>query len=246
VPNLADQSKGHCTFACHQALFSPDNSKVAYTGGDHRSVWVINADGTNPIQIPKTNSQDHQHFPWWLPDGQLAYIIETITNVEAYTDAFVITLPNGTPQLLQPRMQHQGPFEWLPDTSRVFFHSPRAGNFDIYTVDLTTPAGIEALQGLKDASSTPGDVHPTELPGGPGAARPGAAAPTSPPPSSSGGQPVVAPTSAPAAPAPEPQRATQDSPLWPVFIAGLLGLMALLVLIAGALIVFGRRGRRST
>jgi Tol biopolymer transport system component len=170
VPTLADQRLGQCTFACHQALFSPDGTRISYTGGDHRSVYVMNVDGSDQILIPKLDSKEHQHFPWWLPDGQLGYIVETVTNAEAYTDAWVIQLPNGTPQLLMGRRAQQGPLQWTPDTARIFFHSPRSGNFDIYTIDLAVPGGIEALQGTLKAA---GAEHPTDLPGGPGAPRPG-------------------------------------------------------------------------
>ena len=226
VPGLADQSRGQCTFACHQALFSPDGKQIAYTGGDHRSIYVMNADGSNPTRIPKSQPLDHQHFPWWLPTGELAYIVETVTNAEAYTDAWVIQPPNGTPALLMGRMAQQGPIEWTPDASRIYFHSPRGGNFDIYTIDLTAPGGVEALQGTIEESAA---EHPAGLAGGPGAPRPGDA------------PAVAAPAPALAATAAEAQAMPEW--VWFAVVGGVFLVLGLLVTV-GVLLLLERRGRR--
>ncbi len=141
---LADERRGQCTNSCHSAAWSPDGKQIAYAGGDHQSVWVVNADGTDAHQV--TPGIEHEHFPFYLPDGRLAYITEHTLPTEAWTDALVVDPSGGEATPLLTGMRIQGPLEWSPDGTKVLFHSPRSGNFDIYLADLTVPGGAEALQ----------------------------------------------------------------------------------------------------
>ncbi len=168
IPSLADQRLNQCTFACHQALWSPDGKKITYTGGDHTTIWVMNADGSNQVQLSKGNGgeHEHQHFPWWLGDGRIGYIVENVTPAESWTDAWAVPSSGGSPTLLYGKITHQGPFEWSPDGSKVLFHSPRSGNFNIYLVDLRAAGGTEAFQGAlgAPAASPAGQTAPPAPP----------------------------------------------------------------------------------
>ncbi len=144
--DLASAQNNQCTFACHQAAWSPNGQMLAYTQGDHDSVWTIHRDGSDAQLIVSNN--DLNHFPWFMPDGRLGYIAEHVSPVQSWTDAWLYDLNTGAqPTLLQGQMTPQGPFEWSADYKKVLFHSPRSGNFEIYLVDLTVPAGVAALQG---------------------------------------------------------------------------------------------------
>ena len=48
-----------------EPTWSPDGSKIAFVGGG--KIWVINADGTNEINISGTRTGDN--YPDWSPDG---------------------------------------------------------------------------------------------------------------------------------------------------------------------------------
>ena len=54
-----------------QATYSPDGSKIAFLSDRDGmiNVWVMNADGSNPVQITKENNNTI-HTPTWSPDGQ--------------------------------------------------------------------------------------------------------------------------------------------------------------------------------
>lgn len=150
---LASERRSQCTFACHQAAWSPDGQAIAYEGGDHKSIWLINADGSDPREI--VAADDHNHFPWYTPDGQIGYLTEHVNPTEAWTDAWLIDPVSGQVTLLLDRIQLQGPLEWNQDRTKVLFHSPRGGNFDIYTVDLQAGGGREALQTPASIGASP-------------------------------------------------------------------------------------------
>ncbi|MFQ5613991.1 MAG: DPP IV N-terminal domain-containing protein [Anaerolineae bacterium] len=142
--DLADERRNQCTFACHQAAWSPNGQHLAYEGGDHASVWLINADGSNPRELVST--EDHNHFPWFTDEGHIGYLTEHIVPGEAWTDAWVLDPASGEVTLLLDRIQLQGPLDWSPDGTKLLFHSPRNGNFDIYAANLMNEDERTALQ----------------------------------------------------------------------------------------------------
>jgi Tol biopolymer transport system component len=163
--DLADERRNQCTFACHQAGWSPDGQRLAYTGGDQRSIWTINVDGSNPTEIV-SGEDSNNHFPWYTADGQVGYLTEHITADVSWTDAWLLNPASGEVTLLLDRIRHQGPLEWSPDGTKVLFHSPRSGNFDLYVVDLSAEGGAEVLQGEGEQlppSSFSESGHPDEI-----------------------------------------------------------------------------------
>lgn len=144
--NLASANSNQCTFACHHAGWSPDGRTIAYSAGELDSIWTVASDGSNS-RLVVDNGEDN-HFPWFLPDGRLAFVTEHIQPAgQAWTDAWAYDLTSGQRTLLHGQMAMQGPFEWSNDGTKVLFHSPRAGNFDIYMIDLSAEGGVNALRG---------------------------------------------------------------------------------------------------
>ncbi len=162
--DLASALNNQCTFACHQAAWAPDNHTIAYSAGELDNIWTIGMDGSNPKQVI-ANGEDN-HFPWFLPDGRLGYITEHVSPAQSWTDAWAYDLKSGQTTSLQKQMAPQGPIEWSHDNTKILFHSPRSGSFQIYLVDLTAPEGIQALRGTPVAAAIvpgtpgPGTVNP--------------------------------------------------------------------------------------
>jgi Tol biopolymer transport system component len=95
-------------------------------------------------------------MPWFLADGRLAFITEYVPPRYdgAWTNAWALDLQTGQRTLLQTHMAMQGPLSFSADGTQVLFHSPRAGNFAIYRVDLHAPGGLAALQGRRAPEDT--------------------------------------------------------------------------------------------
>jgi dipeptidyl aminopeptidase/acylaminoacyl peptidase len=134
--NLADEQQNQCTFACHVPAWSPDSQQIAYLAVNHGQIWVIGADGSAPRSL--TDGERHEHFPWWAPDGRIFYMDEHRSDEqEPVNDVWVMDADGSNKTLLFPNIPHGGPFYWNPsENGLIAFHSPRAGNFDIYTITL--------------------------------------------------------------------------------------------------------------
>jgi Tol biopolymer transport system component len=238
---LADERKGSCTNSCHRPAWSPDSTTIAFSGGDHRTIWTIDARGGNMAQL--TDGREHAHFPWYLPDGRLAYIAEYVQQGKSWTDVVVTdpANPSSTSRPLQG-VSIQGPYEVSSDGERVLFHSPRGGNFDIYMADVGVPGGMDALTtSLVTAELAAGAPTPAPERASP-LSKPGAAA--------AAAQPVVPPVPAPAAPAAPAPAAPAAPPVETVggvnlFQAMLawIGVLAVALVGLGA-VQYARRSRR--
>lgn len=143
---LASAKNNQCTFACHYVGWSPDGRTLAYSAGELDSIFIMPSEGGTPKAV--VDDGEDNHFPWFLPDGRLGYVTEHVQpGNKAWTDAWVYDMKTGQKGLMQEQIAMQGPFEWSNDVSRVLFHSPRTGNFNIFVIDLNAPGGIDALQG---------------------------------------------------------------------------------------------------
>jgi len=143
---LASAKNNQCTFACHYVGWSPDGRTLAYSAGELDTIFVMPSEGGTAKAV--ISDGEDNHFPWFLPDGRLAYVTEHVQpGNKAWTDAWVYDLKTGEKGLMQEQIALQGPFEWNNDISRVLFHSPRTGNFNIFVIDLNAPGGLDALQG---------------------------------------------------------------------------------------------------
>jgi hypothetical protein len=164
VERLADERKSECTFACHMPEWSPDGTRLTYTGTNHTQIWIVGADGSD--RHPVTTGQRTNQFPTWLPDGRIIFLAERLTNEqEPVNDVMEIDADGGNAQLLYPAVPHGGPLEFRPDGATIAFQSPRAGNFDIYTTVLgqpeSTPQAMAATPIIADLELGPVPDVPT-------------------------------------------------------------------------------------
>jgi dipeptidyl aminopeptidase/acylaminoacyl peptidase len=112
--------------------FPGANGSIAFTstrdGNDE--VYVMNADGTSPINL--TNNPASDDLPSWSPDGtKIAFTSERDGNREVY-----VMNADGTDQT---RLTDNPAFDWLPswspDGTKIAFTSARDGNVEVYVMN---------------------------------------------------------------------------------------------------------------
>ncbi len=141
---LASETNQQCTFACHAPAWSPDGGRLALADGDGSRI-VLMSSLVAGAQTPISPSEERSHFPIYTKDGQIIYVTEHVSQDQSWTDLW-LTDPQKSDQRTEVAqgVQVQGPFEISADGTQLLFHSPRSGNFEIYSVTLDE-AGKAAL-----------------------------------------------------------------------------------------------------
>jgi Tol biopolymer transport system component len=114
-------------------IWSPDGKKIAFGSGQdgNGEVYVMNADGTNPINLTHYGSGWDAH-PIWSPDGKkIAFSSYRDGNFEIY----VMNVDGTHPTNLTKNQAGDGNPVWSPDSQKIIFVSERDGKSEIYVVD---------------------------------------------------------------------------------------------------------------
>jgi WD40 repeat protein len=140
-----------------QPTWSPDGTKIAFSrgipGAGGYRIWVVNADGSNPVQMTGlANPSSGDFSPAWSPDGsQIAY-----TSTRNSTDIYTVPVasPGAETQYVNDPTRTDDQPSWSPDGSAIAFTTNRNdgnGN-DIYVQ--VGPGG-----GGASVASSPSDDH---------------------------------------------------------------------------------------
>ncbi len=106
-------------------IWSPDGTRIAFHSNQSHSYWVINADGSNAVEI-----EEQQYWLWQTrsPDGKyFLYVMGSEIsrfNADGTGRTYLVSNLNNAYQL-----------GWSPDGSRIIFTSKHEGNFEIYTAN---------------------------------------------------------------------------------------------------------------
>jgi TolB protein len=110
--------------------WSPDGARLAFTSYRTGSptLWVMNADGSQPRQITETSPQHGDYFPTWSPDGQ--WLAFQRLSPEASVIGR-IPAAGGTPEFFAFEGRAYAP-SWSPDGAWIAFSGLVGGEHDIH------------------------------------------------------------------------------------------------------------------
>jgi dipeptidyl aminopeptidase/acylaminoacyl peptidase len=139
--------------------WSPDGTRlaVAIFGDGDRSLWVMDSDGSHPVQIARA---DNIHRPSWHPDGEhLTYSAER----DGVTAIHVVRA-DGTDD--RTVYSHDAPGTYAvfsstfsPDGSQILFDAGTEGGYDLFLMDADGSK-------LRRLTSTGTDYNPSWSPDG--------------------------------------------------------------------------------
>ncbi len=137
-----------------EPIWSPDLTKIAFLsardGNEHEEVYVMNADGTNPIRLTNNNGL-HTDLAW--SGNKIAFRTSRDGNSEISVmnddGSSPINLTNNNSQDYQPA--------WSPNGQKIAFISDRGGFSDLYVmnVDGSSPVRLTTIGASDYSPSTP-------------------------------------------------------------------------------------------
>jgi hypothetical protein len=112
-------------------------------------VYVMDADGSNPINLTNNPGVDGVVTPAWSPDGTR---IAFGRNLESGTDVYVMDADGSNPINLTNTIGNEVVGTWSPDGTHIGFQANRDGDLEVYVMDadgsnqvnLTNNSGNEA------------------------------------------------------------------------------------------------------
>ena len=140
-----------------EPAWSPDGKRITFVsyrdlkqiperGVIRGEIYVMNADGTNPINLTRS-VEKAERVSTWSPDGKkIAFTSAELFDGQALVDSdiFVIDADGGDPiNLTNHDALDQTP-DWSPDGNWIAFSSSRDGNWEIYVMnaDGTNPINL--------------------------------------------------------------------------------------------------------
>jgi len=117
--------------------WSPDGSRIAFSSNRSGTtrLWVMGADGANPVQVVSPEVAATERTPAWSPDGELiAFVADGADGT-----GIGVVRPDGTGYRLFPAPFDPASPAWLPD-GRIVFTDRRTGDLEVHALDLSTGA----------------------------------------------------------------------------------------------------------
>ena len=143
VKRLTNNNPAHDT----HPTWSPDDSRIAFASdriSGFNDIWVMNSDGTNPVNITQTPGNDRD--PAW-GTSRIAFVSNRSGDDEIYT---MNTDGTGLTRLTNSLGSDWSP-AWSPNHTRILFVSSRtAGNLDLWVMKADGTAQTRVTTLLSD------------------------------------------------------------------------------------------------
>ena len=133
-----------------QPQYSPDGGRIAFTStrSGSENVWVVDADGRNPVQLTSYASHSAQS-PAWSPDGRT---IAFESRESGDPDIYVVNAEGGVPRRLTREPSEDTSPHFSRDGRFIYFASNRTGRTEIWRI----PAEGGAATQVTDGGGGPG------------------------------------------------------------------------------------------
>ena len=125
-----------------QAAYSPDGKRMAFVrpslekinGQLPRQIYIGDADGNNGKML--TKNPYHLGEPCWSADGAKIFFLKVIDKMGGRANIFEMDADGSNPRRLTAGPTHDRRPSLSPDGSKLAFQSNRAGNYEIYVMNL--------------------------------------------------------------------------------------------------------------
>ena len=122
--------------------WSPDGQKITFVsfrdlkqiperGVIRGEIYVMNADGTNPINLTRS-VEKAERVSTWSPDGKQ---IALTSDRDGNTEVYVMNADGANPINLTNHPAGDSSPAWSPDGRQIAFSSNRDGNWEVYVMD---------------------------------------------------------------------------------------------------------------
>jgi tol-pal system beta propeller repeat protein TolB len=137
-PLLIDRGRGISS----SPSLSPDGRRIAFMTDriGHNEVYIIDADGTNPVWITQIagdlNESSYRGEPDWSPDG---VTVALQSRVSGSFQIMTVNMRDNVATLLTSEGENQSP-AWAPDGRHILYTSNRSGSDQLWIKD--TRSGV--------------------------------------------------------------------------------------------------------
>ncbi len=111
------------------AEYSPDNSRIAFSEFYDNGIWVMNADGSNPVRVT-----DQGSAPSWSPDG-LKLVYQNANGSFAGKDHYLWIINADGSGMRQLSSVNGSQAHWSPDGNQIYFHGEVNNGIWVINVD---------------------------------------------------------------------------------------------------------------
>jgi Tol biopolymer transport system component len=118
----------------HDARWSPDGQKIAFTSAPNRTseIYVMNADGSGQRRLTHNTVADGSAA--WSPDGQQILFRGTRRGTRgSVSDIHVMNADGSVDSARLAERGHDA--RWSPDGDKISFAAYRDGNYEIYVMN---------------------------------------------------------------------------------------------------------------
>jgi len=112
--------------------WSPEGDRIAFAvdRNHHSEIWVMEADGSDPIQVTESPSGGNQH-PDWSPDGEWIVFNSWRNDDESSSDIWTVAADGTEERRLTSSPEMEEYPAWSPDGGRILF---TVGNASLFTM----------------------------------------------------------------------------------------------------------------